>query len=48
MTSIYRTVYPRFNPNQKLRGIELEADYSLTSAELGYIKENIASFMHFW
>ncbi|HSW80297.1 MAG TPA: DUF4158 domain-containing protein [Candidatus Saccharimonadales bacterium] len=41
MTSIYRTAYPRFNPNQKLRGKELEADYSLTSTELGYIKENI-------
>lgn len=41
MTSIYRTAYPRLNPNQKLRTKELEADYSLTSAELSYIKENI-------
>jgi len=41
MTSIYRTAYPRFNPNLKLRGKELEADYSLTSTELSYIKENI-------
>ena len=41
MTSIYRTAYPRFNPSHKLRTKELEADYSLTSAELSYIKENI-------
>src|SRR6185312_5244051 len=41
MTSVYRTAYPRFHPNQKLRGKELEADYSLTSTELSYIKENI-------
>lgn len=41
MTSIYRTAYPRFNSNQKLRAKELETDYSLTTAELTYIKENI-------
>lgn len=41
MTSIYRTAYPRFHPNQKLRTKELEADYSLTNAELNYITENI-------
>ena len=41
MTSIYRTAYPRFNPNQKLRTKELEADYSVSSTELSYIKENI-------
>ncbi len=41
MTSIYRTAYPRFHPNQKIRATELEADYSLTHVELNYIKENI-------
>src|ERR1700733_3528778 len=41
MTSIYRTAYPHFHPNQKLRSKELEADYSLTHTELNYIKENI-------
>ena len=41
MTSIYRTAYPRFHVNQKLRTRELEADYSLTNAELLYIKQNI-------
>jgi len=41
MTSIFRTAYPRFHPNKKLRAKELEADYSLTTAELNYIKENI-------
>ena len=41
MTSIYRTAYPRFHPNQKIRAKELEADYSLTHVELNYIKENI-------
>jgi hypothetical protein len=41
MTSIYRTAYPRFHANQKLRTKELEADYSLTNAELLYIKQNI-------
>ena len=41
MTSIYRTAYPRFHTIQKLRMKELETDYSLTSAELLYIKQNI-------
>jgi len=41
MTSIYRTAYPRFHPNQKIKVKELDADYSLTTDELRYIKENI-------
>ena len=43
MTSIYRTAYSHFYPIQKLRGKELDADYSLTNAELSHIKENIRS-----
>lgn len=41
MTSISRTAYPRFHPNQKIKAKEVEADYSLTIDELRYIKENI-------
>jgi len=41
MTSIYRTAYPHFHANQKIRTKELDADYSLTNAELLYIKQNI-------
>lgn len=41
MTSIYRTAYPRFHPNQKIKAKELDSDYSLTTDELRYIKENI-------
>ena len=41
MTSIYRTAYPHFYANQKIRTKELDADYSLANAELLYIKQNI-------
>lgn len=43
MTSIYRTAYPRFYPNQKLKAKELKNDYSLSDTELAYIKQNIRS-----
>lgn len=41
MTSIYRTAYPRFSQNQKLK--ELATDYAFTKEELDYIKQNIRS-----
>lgn len=41
MTSINRTAYPHFHSSRKPKPRELESDYSITTDELDYIKQNI-------